>query len=175
MTHRLALGLKDMKALETFKARFNSLYVQMSGSANKSTKLQEIQNVYQDDQKVNEPHIVRWLQSALEAVNRCNTSVVSTLSELGAEDHIICESFHQYLSASKTAVLTSFMLGGHDELAALSCEFQRDYLGFSEVRSLFENSFRRTQIRVSKIQEKSWSTRGRRGEVLGIRIKLLMR
>ena len=90
MAHRLALGcldcLKGMKPLETFKAPFTSLYIQMSGSANKSSKLQEIQNVFQDDQ-FKEPHTVRWLslRRAVEAVNRCYPSVVSTLSELGAE------------------------------------------------------------------------------------------
>ena len=149
MAHCLALGcldsFKSMKPLEMFKSRFNSLCIQMSGSAVKSTKLQQIQNVLQDNElKVKEPHTVQWLslRSATEAVYRCYSSVVTTLSEIGTEGNTFCESLHKYFGASKTAVLTSFtcMLDIHNELAALSCEFQREDLVFSEVRPLFEST-----------------------------------
>ena len=55
------------------------------------------------------------------------------------------------------------MLDIHNELAALSCEFQREDLVFSEVIPLFESTIcrpRRTQIRRSKIQGGVGSIKG---------------
>ena len=137
--HRLALACSDSvkknTVLETFKSRFNTLYFHFSSSATRSTKLQTIQEVFDDPLlKIKEPHHIRWLslRNAVAAVFKTYPSVVSTLSELGM-DNAVAHSLHTYFKSEKTALICAFMYDVHEILAIFSCALQKDDIIFSEV------------------------------------------
>lgn len=123
------------------KSMFNTLYIHFSNSAVRKVKLQ-VQKIFEDkDLKIKEPHAVHWLslRSAVEAVNRCYSSTVATLAKLGISN-CIAKSLHKYFNNTKNALLTSFILDMHNEIAGFSCDLQKDNLIFSEVMPLLEST-----------------------------------
>lgn len=83
----------------------------MNASAIGTGKLAKIQEVLQDPSlRMKEPHAVRWLslRNAVAAVHRSYASVVTTLSELGAEGVTTAEALFKYFHNEQTALLTAF-------------------------------------------------------------------
>lgn len=75
IAHRLNLAIVDAirkePILDKFKDKFNSLYLYVHGSSNRTTKLAQIQKLFGEPEiSIKEPHAIRWLglRSAVEAV-----------------------------------------------------------------------------------------------------------
>lgn len=145
IAHRLNLAVTDsIKKLDTlkkFQDNFNSLYHFMSGSSNRTSKLQNIQKLFVEPElTIKEPHSIRWLglKNAVEAVYESYSSVLATLSNYAAEKNSTALGLHKYFAQYKTVVLVSFMLDIHDVLAMLCQQLQKKNLAFREIQPLME-------------------------------------
>lgn len=153
IAHRLNLAITDsIKKLDTlkkFRDKFNSLYYFMSGSANRTTRLKNIQQLFGEPElTIKEPHSVRWLglKNAVEAVYESYSSVLATLSNFATEKMATAEGLLKYFSEYKTVLLVSFMLDIHDVLAVLSQQLQKKNLVFSEIQPLMEGTLSKLEF-----------------------------
>lgn len=134
-------SIKKLDTLKKFQDNFNSLYHFMSGSSNRTSKLQNIQKLFGEPElTIKEPHSIRWLglKNAVEAVYESYSSVLATLSNYAAEKNSTALGLHKYFAQYKTVVLVSFMLDIHDVLAMLCQQLQKKNLVFSEIQPLME-------------------------------------
>ena len=127
-----------------FREKFDSLYKFISGSSNRTFKLQQIQELLGEPQlTVKEPHAIRWLglKNAVKAVYDCYNSILATLSTFAAEKQPAASGLLKYFSQYKTILLVAFMLDVHDVVGILRKELQKQNIVFSEIKPLMEATF----------------------------------
>lgn len=145
IAHRLNLAcvdsIKKNKTFQTFKDKFNALYIHISSSSNRTYKLKKIQKLLEEPElTVKQPHSIRWLglKNAVEAVFECFVSIIATLSALAAENDPTAKGLLDYFSQYKTALLVAFMFDVHTVVGILSKQLQKQCLLFSEIEPLMD-------------------------------------
>ena len=147
IAHRLNLACTDTikkdQYMVKFRDMFSSLYFFMSGSSQRTQTLKKIQAILEEPEiSVKEPHSIRWLglRNAVDAVFVSYSSVLATLTKFIEEKQSTAKGLLKFFNSYKVALVTAFMLDVHNELAVLSCQFQRQNLLFSEVYPLLQGT-----------------------------------
>ena len=157
IAHRLNLAVTDSikksSDLVKFREKFNSLYIFMSGSSARVSRLKSIQKILNEPElTIKEPHGIRWLglQNAVVAVYEGYGSVLATLSSFAAEKNAKAAGLLKYFSRYKTVLLVAFMLDVHEIIGKLSLSLQKDDINFSEIQPLIDGTVERLVTLESK-------------------------
>ena len=123
------------------KDKFDGLYRFMSGSSNRTSRLQKLQEILDEpDLTIKEPHSIRWLglRNAVLAVYESYEALLATLSSFAAEGNSEDNGLLKYFSQYKTVLLVFFLLDVYKVLGILSSQLQKKNLVFSEYQPLID-------------------------------------
>ena len=126
------------------KDKFDGLYRFMSGSLNRTSRLQKLEEILDEpDLTIKEPHSIRWLglRNAVLAVYEGYGALLATLSSFEAEGNSEANGLVKYFSQYKIVLLVSFLLNVHEVLAILSSQLQKKSLVFSEYQPLIDATY----------------------------------
>lgn len=146
VAHKLALASENAASAVSYCQQHNSvlrgLYNFFHTSPNHYSVLKSMMEILDDPViHIQQVHTVRWLTmyKAVEAVRKCYSSLLSTLSTLGDND-VVAKGLYNSVRSYKFIVFTHFLCDILSTLTYLSCFFQQDNLDFSQVQSAVEGT-----------------------------------
>ena len=143
VAHRLSLACsdaaKDIPFLKSYKDTLKNLYIHVSGSGIRVSKLEALQSIMEEPQlKLKDPISVRWLamENAVSTIHKCYGSIVSYLQSNDGKntvgdviaDGLLKEVLH-YKFPAFTAVLSDILC----VIGQLSKQLQAENLDLTEI------------------------------------------
>ena len=134
VAHKLALASENAASSVAYcnehHSILNGLYNYFHTSPNHYSVLKDMMDVLHDPQvNLQQVHTIRWLtmHRAVEAVRKCYSSLLSTLSALATND-ATAKGLYKSIRMYKFLVFTHFLCDILGNLTYLSCFFQHNTL-----------------------------------------------